>query len=904
MAGTEGVKDAEGSYSTDAIISLEKDENGEHVAKIHTISQKINTLSLKAGAMPTNPDEFVGDARYFTEEDIGSTFSISSDNKKDTREMFAYETYTLTGIVDSPVYLNFERGSTSLGSGTVTCYVYIPKEGWNSDVYTEIYVDFVENHTIFSEEYETNDAIMKKRLETAMEQCGQRRYDSIIQDAREKLADAKDEVADGEAELNGHKQDLADATQALTDGEKAFVNAQTKIKDAKEEYQNGLDSYEKEKTQAEAQLDAALAQGFLSQEQYETSKAEADKKFQAAWDELENARKKIVSGETELKEKENQLIDARQKIADGQAELADGEATLAEAKDKLKDAENEIDDIEYPTTYVLGRDTNIGYVCFENDSKIVDSIAKVFPIFFFLVAALVCMTTMTRMIDEQRTQIGILKALGYHHRQILGKYIFYSGSGAVLGSLLGFSIGSHLFPWVIWEVYGMMYGFADIIFVFDWTLCIISLAVSLFCSVGTTIYSCNAELKEVPAQLIRPKAPKAGKRILLERVPFIWNKLKFLIKVSIRNTFRYKKRFFMMVLGISGCTALLITGLGIKDSIANVVSMQYDEIYHVDYTVSFQKDMDEQAQEDFITETSDIITDCLFLYTSSVDAMTDNHTKSINLVVCNEADNTSAFIDLHNEEGPIPYPKSGEGVINSNLANNLGLEIGDTLSVYDSDMKELTVTITALCDNYVYNYLYINEDTYESQWGDLEKNSAFVLGVYNEDGEVANPHNDAAVIMNARNVSSVSITQDFRDRINNMMKSLDYIVVLVVLSAGALAFIVLYNLTNINITERIREIATIKVLGFYAKETSSYVFRENIILTGISALVGLPLGSALHAFVMSQVKIDMLSFDIQVNPLSYALGVIITFLFAFIVNLVMQIKLKKISMTESLKSVE
>jgi putative ABC transport system permease protein len=299
-----------------------------------------------------------------------------------------------------------------------------------------------------------------------------------------------------------------------------------------------------------------------------------------------------------------------------------------------------------------------------------------------------------------------------------------------------------------------------------------------------------------------------------------------------------------------------------------------------------------------------LVSDCLFLYTSSVDARTETTTKSINLVVCNENDDTERFIDLHNDEGSIAYPSDGEGVINSNLAYNLGLAVGDTISVYDSDMREMTVTITALCDNYVYNYLYINEGTYEENWGHLEKNSAFVLGVKNQDGVLADPHGDGAQIMNARNVAAVTITQDFRDRIDNMMKSLDYIVALVVICAAALAFIVLYNLTNINITERIREIATIKVLGFYANETAAYVFRENLILTAIASVVGLPLGTALHAFVMSQVKIDMLSFDVHIEPLSYLLGIFITFVFAFLVNLVMQRKLSKVSMTESLKSIE
>ena len=988
IAGTQGVKTAEGTWSSDALVDGDEEEGGQHVATFYTLSDTINLPSLKAGTMPTQANQCLGDYRYFTEDDLGTTIRLADINDEDTLDLFAYKEYELVGLMDSPVYLNFERGSTSLGNGSVSFFAYLLPEGWDSDIYTSIYVDFADDYTLFSDEYDENADVMEDRLEDAMETVGERRYDAIIDEARDKLADAQAEVDDAQAELDEHRQELEDAKKKLADGQaeintnrKKLTDSKADLADARKElddaraeladarktldenketlessrkelaqarkdYEDGLASYEEQRDAAYHQLDAALAAGAMTQAQYDTAKAQADQQLAPAKAQLDAALEQLTAGEKELAvgeqkladgekdyaagkkkyddgEKEYQdglaeIRDAEKKLADAQAEvndgqkevtdaeekLADGEEKIADARKELHDAEKEIDDIEYPTTYVLGRETNIGYVCFENDSKIVDGIARVFPIFFFLVAALVCMTTMTRMIDEQRTQIGVLKALGYSRRQILKKYVIYAGSAALIGAVAGFLIGVHLFPFVIWAVYGMMYGFADIVYVLDWKLGVATLLVALLCCVGTTIYSCSAELKEVPAQLIRPKSPKAGKRILLERVPFIWDKLKFLIKVSIRNTFRYRRRFFMMVLGISGCTALLITGLGIKDSIANVVSAQYDDIYHVDYTVSFQKDMEEDEQSAFLEEAGDVISDCLFLYTSSVDARTDNTTKSINLVVCKEGDDTSSFIDLHNDDGPIAYPARGEGVINSNLADNMGLTVGDTISVYDSDMRKMTVTITALCDNYVYNYLYINDETYEENWGHLETNSAFVLGITDEEGELVDPHGDGAELMNARNVSAVNITMDFRDRIANMMESLNYIVALVVISAGALAFIVLYNLTNINITERIREIATIKVLGFYANETSAYVFRENLLLTAIASIVGLPLGAALHAFVMSQVKIDMLSFDIHIEPVSYVIGVVITFLFAFLVNLTMQRKLSKVSMTESLKSIE
>ncbi len=513
------------------------------------------------------------------------------------------------------------------------------------------------------------------------------------------------------------------------------------------------------------------------------------------------------------------------------------------------------------------------------------------------------MTTMSRMIEEQRTQIGVLKALGYDRKEILGKYVFYSGSSALLGGILGFFIGTYLFAWVIWEAYKMMYGFADIIFVIDWPLGFLAMIVALLCSVGTTLYSCYGELSQVPAQLIRPKAPAAGKRIFLERIPFIWNRLKFLPKVSIRNVFRYKKRFFMMVLGICGCTALLVAAFGVNDSVKNVVAMQYEEISHVDYTVSFNHSLSPKEELEFKKDADKYMEECLFLYTSSVDARLNDEVKTINLVVKDKEDDISPFINLHMGDTKVKYPEKGEGVLNSNIANILGLKIGDKLTVYNSDNEEMTITVSGVCENYVFNYLYITDETYNDNWGNVDVNSAYIVGASEEETKLKN-HEVAAKLMDMTNVASVSSSEEFKLRIENIMKSLDYVIVLIIGCAGALAFIVLYNLTNINITERIREIATIKVLGFYPKETSAYVFRENLILTAISALVGLPLGKWLHNFVMTQIQVSLMNFDIHVAPMSYLYAFIGTFVFASIVNLFMKRKIDKISMIESLKSVE
>lgn len=929
----EGVKQARGSYSTDALFLFEKEKDsaeedtGEKVAKFHTLLDDMNTPVLDAGRLPDQPNQCVGDGRYFTEEDLGKTIRITQNNKKDTRDLFAYDEYELVGICESPLYLNFERGSTSLGNGSVATYFYIPPEGWDSDVYTEIYVTLTDTGMVYSDEYKQNADAMEQPLTDALKTCANSRYDDILTEANDKLTEAKDKLSDAKAELADAEKELADGEKKLRDGQQELDDNQKKLDASKkelaqsrEDYEKGLADYQSQKSDAYAQLDAQKAQieaasgtpyydQYLAQ--YEQAKAQLDAQFEAAAKELTDAKAQIEAGEKQLADGYAKLADgraelakSRKELADGRAELTRGKEKIADAEDEIADAQNKVDDIENPKTYVLGRDTNIGYVCFDNDTSIVDSIAKVFPIFFFLVAALVCMTTMTRMIDEQRTQIGVLKALGYGKGRILGKYIFYSGSASVIGGLLGFFVGIFLFPSVIWTAYGMMYDFADLIYVINWKLGLFSILAAVICCVGTTIYCCYAELANVPAELIRPKAPALGKRILLEHIPFIWNRLKFLHKVCLRNIFRYKKRFFMMVLGICGCTALLITAMGLSDSIKNIISVQYDEIFHNDYTVTFDRGLSDAEQKAFCEKNRDHIDEVLFLNALSVDVHAGSQIKSVNMIVADPSDPIADFITLKDGDTPLEYPTGGSCIINKNLGENLKLSVGDTLTVYDSDMREMDLVIRAMCENHVYNYVYIDPDTYRSYWGEPEINTAYVIGHHKEDGSPEDPHAEGAALMDARHVASVSITQDMRDRVNNMMTSLDYVIALVMACAGALAFIVLYNLTNINITERIREIATIKVLGFYPGETNAYVFRENFVLTAISALVGIPVGKWFHAFVMDQIQIDLLSFDVHIELSSYLLAVVMTFAFALIVNFAMYFRLDKINMAESLKSIE
>lgn len=1000
LSKVNGVNTSEGSISTDALYTMEAD-GSDKVMMFHSLTQDINQLIIKEGRLPKTSNECVVDHGLISAEDIGKTIAISSQNDKETRDMFKHKEYVIVGTVVSPLYLNFERGTTSLGNGTVSGFTYLTREGFDTDYFTEIYVDIAAEGMIYSDDYEQAVDDAKEELQNAVDQCAEHRYQEILADAKEELADGEKEynenyekylkeksdaeaeladayqkIIDGRQEIEDHRAELTDTYAELTDAEEELTTTKAELLETKKELLETKNSTETKKTELEEQLQSLrdakqqiengqtqlaqqraefeAAKPFMTPEQIAETEitlqaAEAELSAQsqeveagilqlqsglaeidAGLIEIEKGLAEIEQGFTEIEKGKSELHDALTQIdegfaalqdaeaelekglqeyeegkADAEAEFADAEKEFADAKDDLNEAREEIADINAPDTYVLNRMTNVGYACYESDSAIVDGIAKVFPIFFFLVAALVCMTTMTRMVDEQRTQIGVLKALGYSNGTISAKYLFYSGSAALIGCIIGFFGGCYLFPKVIWIAYGMMYDFsADIVYILNPALGIICLIVALLCSMGATLFSCYADFGEVPAQLIRPKAPKDGKRIFLERIGFIWNRLGFLYKVSFRNIFRYKKRFFMMVLGISGCTALLVAGLGINDSVKNVVNDQYDQIQLYDCSITFDKEMTETRQERFIRKNADDIEEIIFLYQNTADLLADGREKDINLVASNDHD-FGHFIDLHTENGePVAYPKTGEAVICNNLADDYNLEIGDTITVRDEDMHEMEIVVSGIYQNFVYNYIFVTPDTIEDGWGYAPKEKTAYVHLKAEKDDNTAIYQSAANFLNHDRVVTVTVNNDLRDRVNNMMESLNYVIILVVVCAGALAFIVLYNLTNINITERIREIATIKVLGFYPNETSAYVFRENIFLTGISAVVGLLLGKILLTFIIDQIQVDLMCFNDQISLLSYTLAFILTFVFSALVSFAMYYKLEKISMTESLKSIE
>lgn len=854
------VTKAEGAYSTDAIIDT---KYASSVAKIHSLSDSINKVILMDGRLPEKPGEILIDSNWFSADDIGSKVSLSDGNKQETLDMFNSTEFTIVGTCKAVSYINFERGNTTLGSGKISGFVYMLPEDFVCDYYTEIFaVTDASGYEIYTKKYNDEIDAEKEEFEELLTRLANDRYTDLKTEADEEIADAEEKLADARAEIADNEQKIADAEKEIADGESKLSDGYDQLNAAESEFES--------------------MKAYMPPSMYEEKKAELD----SAREELEKNKQEIVDAKADIE-------DAKQKIEEAKAEVSEHQIELDDAKDKLAD-------LEKPDTYVLTRGTNIGYACYENDSSIVEGIANVFPVFFFLVAALVCMTTMNRMVEEQRTQIGIMKALGYSEAAIMGKYLFYSGSAAIIGCVLGFSVGCVIFPAVIWEAYKIMYTIKEIVFVFSPVLAAVSVAVSLLCSVGATYVTLRNELRSQAADLIRPKAPKNGKRVLLERIGFIWNRINFTGKVSVRNVFRYKKRFFMMVLGVGGCYGLLITGFGIKDSIADVCDCQFEKIQNYDMTVTFK---DEMSPEDFAEFEESAAIDSEFIYArlKSVDVESGNKVKSATLVVFSEEDGKSGadFINfMDSKERPLTLPSEDEAILSLKLAKMLGVKVGDEVVLRDPDLKEIKVKVSAIMLNYVYNWAYITPKTYEKQMReDATINTAYVR-------TSADEYETAARLSALSHVSAVSVSDELSRRIDNMMESLNQIVVLVTFSAAALAFIVMYNLTNINITERLREIATLKVLGFYSKETNIYVFRENFILTAIGCAAGLFMGYALHRYVMYNITVEVVSFDTKILPMSYVWGIILTFLFALFVDVFLSGKLERIRMAESLKSVE
>lgn len=623
-------------------------------------------------------------------------------------------------------------------------------------------------------------------------------------------------------------------------------------------------------------------------------------------------REQLSQTEQTLAESKKQLDDAKAELESGQAEYdkglaeykegkAEAEAELADGRQQIADAEKQLADLAAPTWYVWDRDNNSGYSGFQDDAEKVDAIAKVFPVFFVLVAALVCLTTMTRLVEEERTQIGTLKALGYRKGAVVMKYLFYAGIASLVGSAVGLTIGFQLFPKVIIGAYKIMYNLPDAVTPFRWDYALACTVVAILCTCVSAFAACYKALSACPAQLMRPRAPKNGKRVLLERVHFIWDRLSFLHKVTLRNIFRYKRRVLMTVIGVAGCTALMLAGFGMQYSITSIADKQYGKIFTYDALAVAEDDIaDIDRLQGVIDEGGETESD-LFLLNRSMDIESDSAVKNASLYVPRDVDRIGDFITLQERLGGKKLALDDSGVIlTEKLAKMLGVGAGDTVTLNDPDGRPIEVTVTGVTENYAMHFIYMTPALYEKSFGEEPGYNTVLLNL--KDGSDQSTLSER--LLKDGTILGVSYSDEGMQRFVDTMGSLNSIVWVLIVSAGALAFIVMYNLVNINVNERVRELATIKVLGFYDKEVAAYIYRENNIAAGLGLLVGLVLGIFLERFVIVTAEVDAVMFSPEISFPCFLYSALLTILFTLIVTVTLYFQLKKIDMVESLKSVE
>lgn len=680
----------------------------------------------------------------------------------------------------------------------------------------------------------------------------------------------------------------------------------SEIEAGQEQMQTGLTQMESYISSGEFQLQAA-------REQLESGKNQ----ILSGQRQIEDAKKRIADGEEQIQAGIKQIQDGETGLADGwieyqdgerqaNAEIADGEAQIADAKVQLADAKKEIEQIEKPTWYIYDRSHLPEYSGYGDNADRMKAIGEVFPLIFFLVAALISLTTMTRMVEEERTLIGTLKALGYSKKSIAAKYLGYAVLATLTGGIFGVMIGEKILPYIIITAYKIMYRhLPDVEIPYNLYYGVLACVAALLCTVAATIFSCMKELKEQAAELMRPPAPKQGKRVFLEYIPFLWKRLNFTWKSTVRNLMRYKKRFFMTIFGIGGCMGLMLVGFGLKDSISSIVPLQYEDIQLYDGNVILQSDVTMQEKQEVyeaLEKNSQVVATAEDLL-QKITIEHDGVSKEVYLNVPENVEKFSDFVVLQDRTTKEKYQLTDKGaVLTEKMAKELGVSAGDTVTIKEENEKERTVKISQICENYMSHYLYMTPAVYKAAYGkEPEYNSIY----YRTEGRTtkeAESVGEAALKLDG--ALSVSYTTELRQQVDDMLQSLDIVIVVLIISAGMLAFVVLYNLNNINITERKRELATLKVLGFYDKEVTEYVYRENILLTLIGSVFGMLLGKILHRFIIVTVEIDSVMFGRNINTISFVYAFLLTVVFSLFVNWVMYFKLKKINMVESLKSVE
>ena len=928
----------------------------------------INKFIVVDGRLPQNSGEIALDENTLKVNKnlkIGDTYTIDSD--EDTMKSFKKKSFKIVGIVKSPMYMEIEsRGTTTVGKGSIDYFAVLNKKDISMDAYTEIYVTFknTQNLDAYSDEYKKVMEKNCKYLETLysdrkidrveeIKATAQKELDKAydeIKSNENKLLDAKKEIESGKKQLQqGQKQyeqglksyenEIKAGELSISNGKKELIKAQEELDKQKENLNTGKEKLNEAKTLLDNTKNTLLSQGIDPDEdinniqdptvvvlltnyqqgkkQYEEQLAvinTGEKQIQEGQNQLDKAKEELSKGEKELEKgkvqgkleldkAKEQIEESKKTLSKGEKEIKENSQKLLDAKAEIKKEQEKIDSLE-GEYYFFDRNDNIGYSGLNDTINSLDSIASVFPVFFFLIAVLICLTTMTRMVEENRGEIGTLKALGYNNLEISRKFVVYASLASILGSILGILIGCNALPLIINTAYRSLYNLPDLTIYYYPLYVIQSILISILCTVGAALYVLRVELKSTPSNLMRPKAPKIGKKILLERITPLWKNLNFNQKVTFRNLFRYKQRMIMTVFGIAGCMAMLVTGFGLQDSNNGMLEKQFNKLWKYDAMVIFNDNYNDEEIKNY-NETLKSLNgyeSSLDMHQETVTFTKENMNKqSATLYVVKEKDNINDFIVLNDRKTEKEYKISDKGVvISEKLAKLLGVSIGDTITMKDDKNNTHKVKISNISENYFSHYIYMSQQYYEKVFNKYPNYNTQLLKF---DSNINNKE-VSTKLMKCDNVVNVTLMSDIKNTSEESSANLGMIMLVIIIASGALAFVVLYNLNNVNVSERIRELSTIKVLGFYDNEVTMYILRENIILTLLGVLSGSFLGKILHSFILYTSETDNMMMYPEISIKGYLFSGLITIFFSMVVMVMMHIKLKNVNMIDALKSNE
>ena len=879
----------------------------------------VNDYVIVDGRLPEKSGEIALDHTNSFSENyaIGDTVQIETGTADAFEDNLNETSFVVTGFVDHPMYIErINRGNTQIGTGTLSGFSVILEDDFDMPVFTDAFIRFKEMDDLdaYSSDYESGVAERAEAVEKLVEDRPIERYDALYQEIDTEIQEGYQEIDEARLELADAKEELE---QARTDIEDGYAQYEEGLQDLEIEEANAREELASKRSQlvtaqnevvgAQAQLEAAS----LTDPATSAELARQAEEIQAGLQQLNQAESELntelEAGRRELESARVELEEAEEELAEGEAEFEEerltAEEEIVEAESDLADAETELTDLEAPEYFVEDRSSFAGYSEFEDNAQRISNIARIFPVFFFLLAALISLTTMTRMVDEERNQIGTLKALGYSNLAIARKYSVYAFIATFTGSILGLFLGYWLFPTIIMDAYSSLYNLTTADTQFYWSYALISIIGALLATGLSTYVSVRLSLRSNAATLLRPKAPKKGKRIFLEYVPFIWNRFTFTQKVAARNLFRYKRRMLMTVFGVAGGTALLLTGYGLSDSIGDIGDIQFGEINQYQAIVSESPNVSEEAVAalDQTLEETKELEGQLRVRQESAEAQMGEESHDVTVFVPSTSEDLEEFIVLRDlEDKHIVHDLPNEGaIITDKLAELLAVSEGDIIEIAGNESTDFEVEVTEIVEQYTQHFVYLSPEVYEKATGEeVVSNSRLIK----YDGEAVDEDQLGKQLTDEEAVQGVVFVTSVETAFQDSMDSLDVVTVVLIVSAASLAFVVLYNLTNINVSERIRELSTIKVLGFFDKEVTMYVYRENLILTIMGILAGFVLGFFMHGFVLQTAEVDILRFARDISFMSYVYSFLLMFLFSSLVMIVMHFKLKKVDMVEALKT--